>query len=173
MTTRSWKDDLPLYVALLAVATLGGAYAFEYFGKLAPCPLCLQQRIPYFMAIPAALIAAVLTFRNPGNRTTPLLMLACTVAFVVGAGLAGYHAGVEYGWWPGPDSCSATSDIDRLSREALDALMKGLTDTTVVRCDQAPWTLLGISLAGFNFLLSLLLAGLSGLSYIRTMAHRN
>jgi len=133
---------LALLAALGSLAMMLGAWGFEYIGELAPCKLCLWQRWPHKIAIALGLVM----FFIP-NRWIALLG-----GFVVlaGAGIAFYHAGVELKFWLGPDTCTGlpTGPI------TLDALW----DRPVVRCDDIPWSLFGISMAGWNGIISLGLA---------------
>ena len=138
----------PLFILVVSLAIILGAYGFQYIGGLPPCELCYWQRYPYFVIVPLAVLALVL----PG-RARPLIDL-CGLAYLVGAGIAGYHGGVEYGWWPGPDACSPVG----LSIEEM------LARPVIVRCDEVPWSLFGISMAGYNFILSVLMAGFCLLS---------
>ncbi len=135
-------------VLAIALVTIGAAWAFEILGGYKPCPLCLQERWPYYIAIPACAIAMVLLNAGRGGSGRALLGLTA-FAFVAGAVMGGYHSGVEWRWWPGPTDCSGSGSLDfggNLSAE--------LSKTRVVRCDEAPWRFLGISFAGFNFLIS-------------------
>ena len=143
-----------------ALATSGGmlaiAHAFQSFGGLSPCELCFKQRDVYWIAM--ALSAAAIAARAyaPTRRSLgPLLGLVLAVAFAVGCGIAVYQAGAEWKWWPGPESCSGAA----LSAGAID-LKKFLTSgpVHVVRCDEASWRFLGLSMAGWNALISLKLA---------------
>jgi disulfide bond formation protein DsbB len=146
-----------LALAALGFALLAGAYAFEYLGGLKPCPLCLEQRVPWFVLI--ALGGAI--FGAGGAKAPRAVMIglyAAAIAVAIwGAYLGGYHAGVEYKWWPGPQSCTG----DGLSANG--PLLGDLSASEIVRCDEIPWAMFGISLAGFNFLFSLLAAALAGL----------
>ena len=145
-----------LVFALLAVAaaTLAGALAFEHIGGLAPCPLCLQQRWPYWLGIPlGALALLALGRRHP--RWCAGLMAVTALGFAAGSALAFYHAGMEWRWWSGPASCSGAAPPGNVA-----ALLEGLRGTAPPRCDEAPWRLLGVSLSGYNALISALLAGL-------------
>lgn len=121
-------------------ALLGGAYVSQYVFGLHPCEMCWWQRYPHFVAVGLALIAFV---APPRRAWIALAALAVLVSGLIG----GFHAGVEYGWWEGLTSC-ATADLG--GGDPLEAIM----NAPLIRCDVAPWTLLGISLAGFNFLLS-------------------
>jgi disulfide bond formation protein DsbB len=136
-------------VAGVGFAILAGAYAFQYLGGLAPCPLCLEQRVPWFVLIG---LGGAIVGAHSGQAPKPLLLglYASAVAVAVwGAYLGLYHAGIEYTWWPGPPSCTGSG----ISTEG--SLLGPLDTSKVVLCDVAPWTLMGISLAGFNFLFSL------------------
>ncbi|WP_057882567.1 disulfide bond formation protein B [Tsuneonella troitsensis] len=119
---------------------LGGAYVGEYVFGLFPCEMCWWQRYPHFAAVGLVLLSTVL---SPSRAWIALAALAIVVSGLIG----GFHAGVEYGWWEGVTACST---VQFEGGNALDAIM----NAPLIRCDRAPWTLAGISLAGFNFLLS-------------------
>ena len=155
---------IPWIVLLVSVATLGGAYFFQYALGYQPCHLCLLERIPYVFAIGAALIAGVLS-REANLGIAPVVLLGlCALAFAIGTGLSGYHAGVEYKWWPGPTDCTSSGFVSN-SLEDLQAQLQG--GTRAPQCDKAAWTLFGISLAGYNFLISFALFVLSALPVLR------
>lgn len=142
-------------IAVIAVgaATILGAWAFEYAGYV-PCPLCLQQRIPYYVGIPLAVVTLFTARIWPGSATSRILIAIVGLLFLGGAGLAAYHAGVEWKWWPGPTDCSVGAGGEVTTGNLLDSL----ENTTLVRCDEAAWRLFGLSLAGYNVLISLALA---------------
>ncbi|MCE9522448.1 MAG: disulfide bond formation protein B [Alphaproteobacteria bacterium] len=152
----------PLFAALaiagLGVALLLGAYAFQYLGGFKPCPLCLEQRWPWrvLIGIGAALFVAE-RVKAPAWVSIGLYVLAAFVA-LYGAYLGGYHAGVEYKWWPGPKECSG--DILVLPTDG--GVFSDLSTSEIVRCDAIVWSLFWISMAGYNFLFSLLAAALAG-----------
>jgi disulfide bond formation protein DsbB len=146
-----------LAVALLSALAVGGALAIQHVGGIAPCPLCLDQRIAYYAAIPLAVLAFALLPGNVPLCRTILALLA--VGFVFNAGLGVYHSGVEWGWWPGPDTCSGAGAIATTPG----ALMESLRNPRVVRCDTAALRILGLSLAGYSALTSAGLAALAGL----------
>lgn len=149
-----------LAVAFLSALAVGGALAIEYIGGVAPCPLCLDQRIAYYAAVPLALLAFALL---PGNAPLSRAILALlAVGFVFNAGLGVYHSGIEWGWWPGPETCSGAGSIATTP----DALLQGLKNPRVVRCDAAALRVLGLSLAGYSALISAFLAALSGLGSV-------
>ncbi len=122
---------------------LGGAYVAEYGFGLYPCEMCWWQRWPHF----AALGLGALAFLVPPQR---LWIVLAGVAILISGALGGFHAGVEYGWWQGITSCARIVPSDPGS-SALEAIM----NTPMISCNEAQWRLLGISLAGFNFLLSI------------------
>lgn len=130
-----------------SAAVLAGAYAFEYIGGLAPCKLCLYQRIPYMLVM---LFSTGALFSLAFAR---FAHAAIILIFAVSVGLGVYHAGVEWHWWQGPVSCSSTLGDARNIEEMLETLLR----TPVVRCDEIPWSLFGLSLAGYNALISLVL----------------
>ncbi|MEQ9145753.1 MAG: disulfide bond formation protein B [Parvibaculaceae bacterium] len=158
--------QIPWLIFAISVSTLGSALIFQYVGGLEPCSLCLQQRIPYWVLIPASLMAGILS-RETNLGLAPLALIAlCAVAAAVNVGLAGYHAGVEYKWWEGPQGCTG----DALMPGTLEQFRQELEGIKVPRCDEIPWSLFGISMAGFNFLISLGLVALSVLPLARFWA---
>ena len=141
-------------IAVGGLATVLGAWFFQYGLGLKPCPLCLEQRYPYYFAIPLA--ALVILGESVGSSRKVLLAALAVIAagMLWNSGLGAYHAGVEWKWWAGPRDCSGS--LEDLG-SATD-LMERLRLTNVVRCDEAAWRFLGISLAGYNVLISLALA---------------
>jgi disulfide bond formation protein DsbB len=140
----------------LAVAVILGALAFQHLGGYAPCPLCLEQRYAYYAGIPLLFLALVLLAAGRASMAAGIFV-AVALAFLANAGLAAYHAGVEWKLWAGPDTCSAATQP--LGASGGGGLLGELGKTRVIRCDEAPWQLFGISLAGWNVLACLLLAG--------------
>lgn len=137
-----------LVILLVATAAIAAAWAFQVIGGYAPCPLCLEQRWPYYAVIPIAIILLL-----AGNRELLLrsgLLLIALIMFA-GAVLAVYHAGIEWRWWQGPQACSGGA--------GLTGTLPDLSNLSVVRCDEAALRILGLSLAGWNALISLLIAG--------------
>lgn len=137
---------------------LAGALAFQYLGGLAPCPMCIWQRWPHAVAIALGVMIAI----------WPARAIAALGALVVlvGAGIGVYHAGVEQGWWPGPDTCTAPVPGAMAPGELLDRIL----ETPVVLCDQIAWEWLGISMAGWNAILSLGLVWLWWRAYASSSA---
>jgi len=157
-----------LLIAAIGAAAILGAYYFQYFMKLAPCPLCLEQRIPYYVGIPLALIVAFAARQKAPGWLIGFGFAALAVIFLIGAGLGVYHAGIEWKFWPGPTECSGP--LGQIGGSG--GLLEQMQTTSVVRCDEAAWRLLGISLAGYNVLISLFLAGQSA-SCARRLFARN
>ncbi|HBS50915.1 MAG TPA: disulfide bond formation protein B [Rhodobacteraceae bacterium] len=131
--------------ALIALAGAGslalllGAFAFQHLGGMAPCKLCLWQRWPHAAAV--ALAGLALVWPRPW-----LAGLGALAALSTG-GLGFYHAGVEQGWWPGPSSCSGAGAVGGLTPEEL---MAQIMAAPLVRCDEIPWEMLGLSMAAWN-----------------------
>lgn len=134
---------------------LGGAYLSQYGFGLYPCEMCWWQRWPHF----AALAFAAVSFVLPPMR---IWVAFAALAVLVSGAIGLFHAGVEYHWWQGITSCAAI--VPEEGGSALEAVM----NTPLVRCDEAPWRLFGISLAGFNFLISTA----SGLAILGLLARR-
>jgi len=141
-------------VAAGAAATILGAYYFEYVMGLPPCPLCLEQRIAFYISIPLAIVVAVAASRGAPRGVVTAGLGVIALAMLFNSGLALFHAGVEWKWWPGPPECSGP--LTDLS--AGGDLLSSLTNLTLVRCDEAAWRFLGLSLAGYDVLISLALA---------------
>lgn len=131
-------------VIALAVplALLGGAYAFQYLGGLFPCEMCWWQRYALFFTVAVALLAWTV-------RSSRALVMLAGLGLAASALLGGYHAGIEYGWWQGFTACTSNVQFGAGS-DPLAAIMNAPT----VRCDEVQWKFAGISLAGFNFLIS-------------------
>ncbi len=137
------------YVVLAAggsAALLLGAWAFQYVGGLAPCKMCVWQRYPHSAAIVIGALALALP-------TVRLLPLAGALAALTTAAIGLFHAGVEQGWWEGPTSCTS-GDIGGLSAQEL---MDQIMSAPLVRCDEIPWQMLGLSMAGWNAVISAVL----------------
>jgi disulfide bond formation protein DsbB len=141
------RQNLTLLAMLGSIALLGGAFAFQYIGGLAPCQLCLWQRWPHAAAILIGVIALATGWRG-------LLWLGALAALTT-AGIGVFHVGVEQGWWEGLATCTAGS-ISGLS--TADLLNPAADVAAPVRCDAIAWQLLGISMAGWNVIVSLGLA---------------
>lgn len=142
------RDSLaaPRWLALLApAALLGGAYVSQYGFALYPCEMCWWQRYAHFAALPFALLAFALPRQKWPIALAGLAVLASGV-------IGGFHAGVEYGWWQGLTACAANPGA--AGGDPLEAIM----NAPIISCNVPQWTLLGVSLAGFNFAFSLVSA---------------
>jgi disulfide bond formation protein DsbB len=153
-----WLEDLtarriyPLAIGVGSAALLLGALGFQYIGEIMPCVLCLYQRIPHVAGIVLMLIAYFVSPRR--GRVYAAVFLAAAIVYYIDAAMAGYHVGVEYKWWPGPDKCSATN----LGAKTLEELQAEVMATKPVRCDEVQWRMFGLSMAAYNFIFCLLLA---------------
>lgn len=144
---------------LLMLAAIGGAWAFELIGGYIPCALCLEQRVPYYIAIPLALLAFVAAGR--AALFARLLLVGAAIAMLWSAGLGAYHAGAEWAWWPGPTDCAGGVDVRDAS--TLIAQMQG---TRPPSCTDAAGRFLGLSFAGWN----VLAAGIAALALLAAAA---
>jgi disulfide bond formation protein DsbB len=137
-----------LLALLIPAALLGGAWAFQLIGGLYPCEMCHWQRWPHYGALAFAVLAFVIG--GPRGKAT---LVAGAAALIAVSGLIGiFHAGVEYHWWQGITACTQTTNLHGLSA---DQALKDLLAAPIVRCDAPQWSLLGVSLAGWNAVLSL------------------
>ena len=144
-----------------AAATLGGALAFEHGLGLNPCKLCLIQRDPYYIALPVAAATWAFAARRPARFG----LLALSLIFAVSAGLGAYHAGVEWGFFQGPSECAASGQA---AASEVGAFLDQLNRARVTSCTEAAWRFLGLSLAGWNTLISLGLGMLAALGWRST-----
>ena len=145
-------------IAALAAATLAGAWYFELVLGLEPCLLCLDQRIPYYIAIPLGIALGVAARSTRFERVARLGLLALGAVMLVGAGYGAYHAGIEWGFWEGPASCAAAAPGAPVG----DILSSLKATARVVPCNEAAWRFLGLSLAGYNVLIA---GGLAALAF--------
>ncbi len=148
----------PAALAAGSLAVLAAAFAFQHLGGLEPCPLCIWQRWPH---VAVALLAGLaLGFRGP---VAALALGFAGAAALAGAGLAGFHVGVEQHWWAGLAACESGP-----AGETVAELRERLLNAPPARCDEVAWSLLGLSMAAWNGLLSLGLAGLAAVAALRT-----
>src|SRR5712672_1325421 len=138
-------------VAAGGTATILGAYYFQYVLGLAPCPPCLEERIPHYVSIPLALVVGIAGLRGAPRNLVRAGLAVIMVAMLIVAGMSIYHAGVEWKFWPGPTDCSGP--ISGFGNAG--SLLESMEKTVVVRCDEAAWRLFGISLAGYDVFISL------------------
>ena len=141
-----------LLILVAALATLAAVWIFQWLG-FPPCDLCLTERIAFYVGAPLAALTAFLASRSAhGLARAGFAVLA--LAFLANAVLAAYHAGVEYRWWPGPSACTGALNgpVD------VNNLMNELNSVKVVRCDEVQLRIAGLSLAGWDAVVSAALA---------------
>ena len=144
-------------IAAVGAATILGAWFFQYGLGLKPCPLCLEQRYAYYFAIPLAAMVALGDQVGASRKVLLAALIAIALGMLWNAGLGVYHSGVEWKWWAGPQECSGA--LEGLGSAG--ALANRLESFNVVRCDDAAWRFLGLSLAGYNALISVALAAIA------------
>jgi disulfide bond formation protein DsbB len=153
-----------LAVALIAAVTLAGAWFFQLVLGIVPCPLCLEQRYAYYLAVPLGLVVALLAARDAPRPVVLAGLALLVLAALANAWLGAYHAGVEWKFWQGPTDCSGPIvDFGKAG-----SLLDRLDTVKVVRCDEVQWRFLGLSLAGYNVLISLLMAAISAWGLVST-----
>ena len=166
------RKDPPLsaaaIVAVIGALTICAVYFFQYVLGYPPCPLCFEQRNAFYISVPLA----ALLWLGAGHGASSKVMMAgfavITVAMLWNTGLSIYHSGVEWKFWPGPTDCSGPiSNIGSTGN-----LLKSLQNIKIVRCDEAAWRFLGISLAGYDVLVSLFLAAVAAWGFKTSLARR-
>jgi disulfide bond formation protein DsbB len=160
---RPILDRWRFFSLLVSAAMLAIAHAFQTFGGLAPCELCLKQRTVYWVAGAVAIVAMVVVRLPGGPRLRQATCWLLALIFLVSAGVAGYHAGVEWKFWPGPQSCSGGGTV---TVAALRDLLNG-GGVKMPACDQPAWKFAGLSMAGWNTVASMILVGLSVAAALR------
>jgi disulfide bond formation protein DsbB len=151
-----------LAITIIAAATLAGAWFFQLVLDIRPCPLCLEQRYAYYLAVPLGLLVA---FAASREAPRPLLLAGLAIlllAALCNAYLGAYHAGVEWKFWQGPTDCSGP--VGNLGSAG--NLLERLDTVKVIRCDEVQWRFLGLSLAGYNVLISLLMAAIAAWGFV-------
>lgn len=158
-----WGATALFLAAVVILAALG----FEHIGRMQPCPLCLQQRWAYYGGIPATFLAlAMLSAGHP--RGAAALFGLVALGFLANAGLGAYHSGVEWGFWAGPDTCSATGAPVAAMGNLLEQLKNA---PRIVRCDEAAWRFGGLSFAGWNVVTSLMLCTAAAKAALASREH--
>jgi disulfide bond formation protein DsbB len=153
-----------LAIMAIAAATLMGAWFFQLVLEILPCPLCLEQRYAYYFAVPLAALVALAAGRGAPRAVLLAGLALLALAALANAGLGTYHAGVEWGLWQGPTDC--TGPIGNFGSAG--NLLQRLDTVKVVRCDEVQWRFLGLSLAGYNVLISLSMAASAAWGIVRT-----
>ncbi|NVJ97927.1 MAG: disulfide bond formation protein B [Alphaproteobacteria bacterium] len=144
LTSLPHRDPV-LFAGIVATVVLGSAFAFQLAGY-PPCDLCWWQRYPYMGIMAISLIGTALK-----SLPRKLILVLLALLFLTDAGIAGFHFGVEQRWWEGLATCSSYVDITDNVNDALKSIM----DAPLIRCDEIAWSLFGISMAGYNFLIAL------------------
>jgi disulfide bond formation protein DsbB len=140
-------------ILLIAAATIAGAWIFQAFG-IAPCELCLSERIPYYVGVPVAAMTLIFALReSKALMLVGFILLFLIFAFSAGFGI--YHAGVEWHFWEGPTACTGSTMTKATSMQDF---LHQLQTVKVVRCDAVAIRILGLSLAGWNAVISVVLA---------------
>lgn len=166
---RPFLDRWRLCALLASVAMLSIAHAFQTFGGYAPCTLCLRQREVYWTALGLALAFMVVVRLPGGPRWRELTCWVLGLVFAVGVGVAVYHAGAEWKFWPGPEACASSGA--GVNAAALNDFLAG-EKVRPPACDEAAWVFAGLSMAGWNALISLGLVALSVLAALRERSKR-
>ena len=153
-----------LVILVVAAATIAGAWFFQLVLGLQPCPMCLEQRYAYYTIIPLSALVAISSVRGSPRGVLLLGLVLLLVIALANAVFGAYHAGVEWGFWAGPTSCTGS-----LPSFGSGNLLDQLDKVKVVPCDVVQWRFLGISLAGYNALISLLMAAIAARGIARTV----
>ena len=146
-----------LAIAAVAAATLAGAWFFQLVLDIRPCPLCLEQRYAYYLALPLSLLVTFAASRGAPRQVVLAGFALLLLAALANAWLGGYHAGVEWKFWQGPTDCSGPV----VNLGSAGNLLERLDTEKVIRCDDVQWRFLGLSLAGYNVLISMAMALIS------------
>jgi disulfide bond formation protein DsbB len=162
--TSTFHLRVATFLMLAMMAVVGTALAFQHVGGYLPCKLCLEQRWPYYFGVPVMALAAFSAWRNLSSTLTRTLL-------VIGAALMGYglylgifHAGVEWGWWPGPTDCAAAATAIETNA---DNLLESMNATRPPSCNEAALRVLGLSFAGWNVIASAILMTIAIRSAVR------
>ena len=161
--TRWWS----ITALIVSLAMLATAWSFQIFDHLAPCHLCLKQRDIYWIAVGVALVASVWALFTGAKGPPRVFSFVLFAVFAPGCAIAAYHAGVEWHWWRGPQTCTAPSG--EISLDQLAAFVTGAATTKGPMCDVAAWRMWGLSMAGYNTIAT---AGLAIWSLIASLRFR-
>lgn len=164
-------DRWPWLALLASGALLAAAHAFETFGHLPPCTLCLRQREAHWLVVALAGMGIAAGFSPIGRANYRWICVALALAFAWSTYQGAFHTGVELHWWPGPTTCASTGDSRHVSAADMAAILNG-GRIHGPACDQALWSFLGLSMAGWNALISLGLVVLSAAAALRGRSQR-
>jgi disulfide bond formation protein DsbB len=146
-----------LAITAIAAATLGGAWFIQLVLGIQPCELCLAQRYAYYLVVPLSALIAIAAVRDAPRTLLAAGLAIVALATFANAGLGVYHSGVEWHFWQGPTAC--TGPVGNLGSAG--NLLERLDTVKVVRCDEVQWRFLGLSLASYNVLISLVMAAIA------------
>jgi disulfide bond formation protein DsbB len=152
---RLREAGVPILVFVLGLATILGAWTAQLAFGFLPCKLCLEQRIPYYVGLPIVAVAIGAALYGLPSRWVRLIMAVSGVVWGIGVYLAINHAGAEWGWWPGPSDCGTTGAADAI--RTTEDLLNQLKGIRIVSCTAAAWRFLGLSFAGWNAVVSIIL----------------
>ncbi len=152
---REWLA--PLIVLVLGLATILGAWGFELIGGYVPCKLCLEQRVPYYVGLPFALVAFLAALAGAKPTVVRLFLIVAGLIFAIDIYLGTYQAGAEWKLWAGPTDCGGGTGPTQSTAD----LLNQLKSVHVVSCSEASWRLLVLSFAGWNAVVSLLLVAIA------------
>lgn len=161
LAATAWRF-WPAAAGVASAGMLVIAHGFERLAQLEPCALCLRQREVYWAALAVAAVGALFWMRRPGGPSARAVDAILGGVFLTGAVVAGYHAGVEWGFWEGPPGCSS-SDLANFTSDDL------FDPAPPVACDVIPWSFAGLSMAGWNVLISIGLAACSFVAASRSL----
>ncbi|WP_019905305.1 disulfide bond formation protein B [Methylobacterium sp. 77] len=148
-----------LAVLLGSALAIAGALYFQFVLGYVPCKLCLTERLPYYAAMPLAILALFAP-----ERLTRFILGIAALGLIYGAGLSVYHAGAEWAWWAGPSDCGGGSGANPSD---VGDFLDTLKATRVADCSTAAWRFLGISLAGWNAVVAFVLASIAGTAALK------
>ncbi|WP_092496155.1 disulfide bond formation protein B [Faunimonas pinastri] len=159
MTVEGWwgkRESLRVasLIFVVAAAAILGALGFQYLGGYEPCHLCLMQRTPFYLEVPVALVAIVAAWKRAPRWVLAPLFIVLAILALYNTGLAIFHSGVEWKFWPGPASCSPSTSV-KSAASVLGSLQAGIHGPS---CEDAVWRFAGLSFAGWNVLISAFLA---------------
>ena len=155
---------------MVGALTIARLFFFQYVLGYPPCPLCLDQRIAFYFSVPLAVLLWLGAGFGASRKVMMLGFAAITLAMLWNTGLSAYHAGVEWKLWPGPIDCCGPINKFGSAANMLNQLQNRIR---IVRCDEAAWRFFGISLAGYDVLVSLLLAAVAAWGAKASLARRN
>ncbi len=154
------RPRLDIAIALFAIglAAIVAAWGFEKIGGYIPCELCLQQRTPYYVGLPLAFVAILADMIGLPQWIAKVALALVAIAFVYNAGLGVYQSGAQWGFWQGPTACSGTgAGIPTSAKD----LLSTLDSVRVVSCTDVTWRMLDLSFAGWNAIISAVVAALA------------